>query len=171
MNKYLLDTNILVYLEMKYIPNHEAIEKQMAALDDEDEIYVSILAIYEMYYGASRCTPENRPRMLAMIKSVKKKFIILLLQEEGAEVYGGLKTIYKEKTGIGKKEITKHNIDFILAASAVTAKAILVSNDGIFQDIQKTDPILRLENWLPAKKFFKRHNNLIIIAITESFFQ
>jgi predicted nucleic acid-binding protein len=150
MNKYLLDTNILGYLEMKYTPNHEAIEKQIAALDDEDEIYVSILAIYEMYYGASRCQPENRTKMLAMIKSVKKQFIILPLQEEGAEVYGRLKTIYKEKIGIGKNEITKHNIDFILAASAITAKAILVSNDAIFQNIQEIYPGLRLENWVHA---------------------
>ncbi|MBF0337282.1 MAG: PIN domain-containing protein [Nitrospirae bacterium] len=133
---------------MKYAPNHEAIEKRIARLNDEDEIYVSVLAIYEMYYGAIRCTPENRPKMLSMIRSVKQRFIILPLQEDGAEVYGILKTIYEEKIGIGKKEITKHNIDFILAASAVTAKTILVSNDAIFKNIQEIYPKLRLENWI-----------------------
>ncbi|KJU85332.1 twitching motilty protein PilT [Candidatus Magnetobacterium bavaricum] len=148
MNKYLLDTNILGYIEMRDAPNHKNIEKRLAGLNDEDEIYVSILAIYEMYYGASRCTPENRSKMLSMIESIKKRFIILPLQEEGAEVYGRLKTIYEEKIGISKKEITKHNIDFILAASAITAKAILVSNDALFENIQRIYPKLKLENWV-----------------------
>jgi hypothetical protein len=55
--------------------------------------------------------------------------------------------MYKEKVGIGNKDIDRHNIDFILAASAITKRAVMVSNDSIFEKIKEIYPDFLFENW------------------------
>ncbi len=49
--------------------------------------------------------------------------------------------------GIGKKEIKRHTVDFILASTAEASKAIIVSDDRIFETIKNFYPSLIVENW------------------------
>lgn len=52
-----------------------------------------------------------------------------------------------------KEDLMKHNVDFILATTAITEDIVLVSNDQIFRDIQEVSPGLRLENWATTTRF------------------
>lgn len=66
---------------------------------------------------------------------------------EGARLYGEIKAQYENHTGIGKTEIKRHTVDFILAGTAIEMDAIVVSDDRIFQTIKDFYPSLRFENW------------------------
>lgn len=52
-----------------------------------------------------------------------------------------------KRPGINQKALDQHNIDFILASSAIAEEAVLVGNDKIFLLIRDVEPALRLENW------------------------
>jgi predicted nucleic acid-binding protein len=41
----------------------------------------------------------------------------------------------------------RHNVDFILASTAMEQEAVIVSKDSIFSKIQKFEPGLQVENW------------------------
>jgi len=82
-----------------------------------------------------------------MKNSLKESFTLLPLTEGGAEIFGDLKTSYREITGISQKAISSHNVDFMLVGSAIAEEAILVSNDTIFQTIHKNNKDFRFENW------------------------
>jgi len=41
-------------------------------------------------------------------------------------------------------------MDLMLAATAITEGCTLVSGDGIYSDLQRIDPSLRVENWLAS---------------------
>ena len=70
---------------------------------------------------------------------------------KGAEIYGEIKKQYQVHTGIGKKEIKRHTVDFIFASTAIEKKAIIVSDDLIFQKIKELRPSMRVENWKEAQ--------------------
>ncbi|MBF0488257.1 MAG: hypothetical protein HQK98_08875 [Nitrospirae bacterium] len=72
---------------------------------------------------------------------------LINLSAESAQIFGNVKSMYKENIGIGRKELDRHNIDFILAASAITKKAVMVSNDSIFEKIKGIYPDFQFENW------------------------
>ncbi len=88
-----------------------------------------------------------KPKLTQTIKVFIELFPIINLSAKGAEIFGNIKSMYKEKVGIGKKEIDRHNIDFILAASAISENAIMVSNDSIFEKIKRIYTDFQWENW------------------------
>lgn len=45
------------------------------------------------------------------------------------------------------KAIKSHSVDIMLAATAIVEGCTLVSADGIYSDLQRLDPTLRVENW------------------------
>jgi predicted nucleic acid-binding protein len=49
--------------------------------------------------------------------------------------------------GTDQKAVDRHDVDFILASSAIAEDAVLVSNDKIFLSVRDIEPTLRLENW------------------------
>jgi predicted nucleic acid-binding protein len=51
MKKYLLDTDIITYLEEKDSPFHASVKSRLSSLSDVDEVYISVLTLYEMHYG------------------------------------------------------------------------------------------------------------------------
>jgi len=69
------------------------------------------------------------------LKNAWKTFIdlfdVLPLTLEGARLYGEIKAQYENHTGIGKTEIKRHTVDFILAGTAIEMDAIVVSDDRI----------------------------------------
>jgi len=147
MAKYLLDTNTIVYLEDKELPFYEAVFNRISALKNEDEVYIPILALFELQYGKSYASPHVSKKISKIIISIEKRFPVLPLTKAGSEIFGELKALYRMKTGISKKAITHHNIDFMLASSAMAEGAILVSNDTIFQTIHKENATFLFENW------------------------
>ena len=72
---------------------------------------------------------------------------ILPLSEKASEIFGELKEQYQQYKNLGKKALKKHNIDLIIAATAIEFEAILVSNDSIFEDIGKFRKDFEWEDW------------------------
>lgn len=153
MTKYLLDTNIPVYLEDPDSPFHHPVKESCQQLQDEDQVFVSVLSLYELYYAVALRKKEGREQFAAhtllVIEEIKKHFKLLPLRGKEASIFGEIKALYKErsKEKEEKQTIKKHDVDFILASTAIEYGLIVVSNDDIFQKIKELFPKLQVENW------------------------
>lgn len=152
--KYLLDTNIPVYLEDPDSPFHHSVKEHFQQLQDEDELFISVLSLYELYYAVALRKRGGREQLAAqtrlVIKEIRKRFTLLPLTGKEASVFGEIKAQYKERSKEKEEKqetIKKNDIDFILASTAIEYGLIIVSNDSIFQKIKELFPKLRVENW------------------------
>jgi predicted nucleic acid-binding protein len=146
---YLLDLDTVTALSQPTSPYHETVKHYVKHLSEKDKIYLSILSIYELRYSLSNTQDEEKKTdILKLINWCKKFFEILPLSEAGAEFYGELKAGLKKKTGMNRKAIKKHNIDIVLAATALDHDCVLVAKDGIYKDhLVLINPQLRHEDW------------------------
>ena len=126
---------------------------KFSSLNDEDEVYVSIVSLYEMEYGARHTKDANLANEMRLaIESVKNSFTILNLTEEGAKIFADIKERYKQETQLGKKAIIRHNADLMIASTAIEMGAIWVSNDhNMFKIIQKFESHFQWEDWTEWK--------------------
>ncbi|MGA1824528.1 MAG: type II toxin-antitoxin system VapC family toxin [bacterium] len=147
MKKYILDSDIISYLADKKSPYHESVAQKIASLNDDDILAVSILILYEYEYGISNADPE----IVAKLENTKVKVLsrlkVIPLSLDGAKIFGQIKKAYKDKMGTLEKKIEKNNIDFMIASSAVSQNAILVSNDKIVSIIKEIYHKFNFENW------------------------
>jgi predicted nucleic acid-binding protein len=90
--KYLLDTNILSYLEEQASPFHVKSKECLSRLSDDDEIFIPILILYELRYSVSAAPQEKSGSLKALVRSYLKQFPILHLTGKGAEIFGDIKT-------------------------------------------------------------------------------
>ena len=151
MKEYILDSDIISYLADKKSPYHESVAKKIASLNDDDILAVSILILYEYEYGISNADPV----MVSKLENTKIKVLsrlkIIPLSIDGSMIFGQIKKAYKDKMGILEKKIEKNNIDFMIASSAVSQNAILVSNDKIFNVIKEIYNNFNFENWAKSE--------------------
>ncbi len=147
--KYLLDTNTISYLLDRHSLHHEQVYKKLLSLQDDDILITSILCLYEYSFGIANATNKDLKNKLIQSKEdILNEFILVNLNHKGSEIFGELKKDYKEKIGINKKAIERHNIDLIIASQAIAENAILVSNDNIFENISKFRNDFYFENWI-----------------------
>ncbi|MBF0552500.1 MAG: PIN domain-containing protein [Deltaproteobacteria bacterium] len=59
MRKYLLDSNTISYLYDAKSPFRDAVKKNLTSVSEGDEVVVSILTIYEHYYGVAKAESVN----------------------------------------------------------------------------------------------------------------
>lgn len=127
--KFLFDTNALSSLTIKGNEGHEKILSKVALLQN-DEIYASILSLYEMEYGIKHAKePKIINEMRIAVEAIKNKFQIIPLTETGSKIFADIKAQYKEQKGLGKKAIIKQNVDLMIVATAIEIGAILITND------------------------------------------
>jgi len=153
--KYLLDTCALNALKKPYAEGHIQHVRKLSSLDNDDKVYVSILSIYELEYGASHTHNlqlANETRQA--IQSIRYEFEIISVPAEGGEIFGAFKELYKEwessawnKKRLGSKAIIKHNVDLIIATTALIEGAILVTNDTIAPILQEICSQFCYEDW------------------------
>ncbi len=165
MKKFLFDTNSLSSLLKKHDEHHKIFTsriKNFDSLDESVKIYASILSIFEMEYGAAHATtPElvkearTALEFLKTQRDAKKVMIeILPLTIEQAEIFGEIKEQFQKKKTemgekMGKRSLPKHNIDLMIAATAIESGAVLVSNDKkMFELIQNICSDFRWEDWI-----------------------
>jgi predicted nucleic acid-binding protein len=145
--KYLLDTNIVSYFSDPESPFHHNTVRRFSSLTEEDMVYISVLTLYETQYGIVYA-PEEKKQRLVEVEAMMKQFLSLLpVSPEGADIFGRIKAEYRRNDDRDQKAFDRHDIDFILASSAIAEDATLVSNDKIFLVIRDIEPSLRLENW------------------------
>jgi len=130
--KYLLDTNICIYL----INGNAVLEAKVS------EIGVSSLAISnavlaELYFGA--CNSRKKEKNLIQIEKFKKYLNILPDSEKSAMFFGEIKSYLKSKGKIIE------DFDILIASVALAHDCIIVTNNT-----NHFDRIigLRIENWL-----------------------
>jgi predicted nucleic acid-binding protein len=145
--KYILDTNIVSYSINRRSPFHHNVIKQLSCLSEQDTVFISVLTLYETEYGLLSVPREHKPRVSKAQKLMLHLFEILSVPVTGAKIFGRIKMAYRNKTGISQKSLDQHNVDFIIAGSAIAEDAILVSNDKIFMAIREIEPTLKLKNW------------------------
>lgn len=146
--RYLLDSDSLSDLFEPSSPGHQSIARRFTALIDSDLVFVSILALYELEYGYANAPDERKPVIRQRISSLQSDFSILPLTPEAARLFGALKARFRNFRQLGKKSSKTHNVDLMMAATAITEGCILIAADSIYSDLQRLDPTLRIENWL-----------------------
>ena len=151
--KYLLDSNTVSDLYDNASVAHETIVCHLERLTEVDEVYVSILTVYEFEYRFANAPTDLQPRIREQLTAIREDFILLPLSEIGAEIFGELKKNLRTLRHLKPENLKKHTIDLMLAANAIAAQAVMVSADRLFIDLQQFDKRLCTENWMdvPSK--------------------
>lgn len=126
--KYLLDTSIAVAI-LRNAPSVIQASSQAA------ELFISAIALGELYYGAYRST--NRESNLQAVKQFAQNCTVLSINDEIAECYGELKD-HLRRAG---KPIPEN--DLWIAATALVYNLPLVSHDSHFREV----PDLEVVDW------------------------
>ncbi|HDR9204303.1 TPA: type II toxin-antitoxin system VapC family toxin [Burkholderia vietnamiensis] len=131
MPRYMLDTNICIYL-MKSQP--EQVAKRFAQCYTGD-VVMSAITYAELEYGVTLCAAPARERrhLAALIEDIP----VAPFDAAAAQAYGPV----RDATRAWKKD----HLDKLIAAHAVSLDVVLVTNDE--RDFASY-PGLRLENWL-----------------------
>jgi tRNA(fMet)-specific endonuclease VapC len=131
--KYLLDTNICIYI----------INKRPASVLDTirskhpDEISISSITAAELNYGAERSRYQHQNRIAILEFLIP--FRLLDFDQRAASFYGKIRKQLESKgTPIGP-------MDLLLASQAAAYNLILVTNN--IKEFRRIEN-LRLENWL-----------------------
>ena len=130
--KYLIDTNICIYIMNKRPVGVIKKFKQFAL----GEIGISTITVSELQYGVSKSTyrEKNEVRLEEFLAPLE----ILTYDQTAARIYGDIR-FQLEKSGqlIGP-------LDLLIAAHAISQNLVLITNnDREFKRIKK----LRIENW------------------------
>jgi predicted nucleic acid-binding protein len=146
--QYLLDTNIISYLLDRNSVFHTRITEKLASLPNESKIYISVMTLYEIEYGIAAAKNDSEHKQYQIARDLLLDFFrILPATKKETQIFGRLKASYQRATGIKKKALPRHNVDFIIASTAIANEAILVSNDHIFFELQKHYTLFKIENW------------------------
>ncbi|MBI2416644.1 MAG: type II toxin-antitoxin system VapC family toxin [Ignavibacteriales bacterium] len=130
--KYLLDTNICIYLIKKQpeiVINHFVQKKP-------GDIMVSSVTVAELYFGVAKSSRHNE-NMIAL-KEFLQPLVVIDFNEADAAVYGEVRAqLEKKGRPIG-------SMDIMIAAHAKSRNLILVTNnEKEFKHLSS----LKIENW------------------------
>ena len=126
--RYLLDTNIIIAL-------FDEDEKVISQVNQAQEVYLPVIVIGELYYGAyySKREEEN----VRKIDNLRTEVSILDCDDSTAKIYGQVKTQLRRRG----RPIPEN--DLWIAATALQYDLTLAARDSHFENIDG----LELENW------------------------
>jgi predicted nucleic acid-binding protein len=148
--KYLLDSDTVnILYDGRRGKHHSTLHRKVSRLGDEDILQTSVLVLYELEYSFFNA-PDDKKRLIRnTIRSVLQDFdAVLPLDRSAAPVFGQLKALLRKEKNLTRKEMRKHNIDIMLASTAISASSVLVGTDSIYRDIKMLNSEFRFENWL-----------------------
>jgi tRNA(fMet)-specific endonuclease VapC len=131
--RYLLDTNILIYLANR---RSDAVAARFARLRP-GEIAMSSVTYGELRYGAEKSA--RRGEVLGTLGRLAERVAVLALDAKASAEYGRIR---KELEQAGKP---LGNNDLWIAAHALAEKLVLVTNNE--REFARV-PGLKLENWV-----------------------
>jgi|SRR5476649_629132 len=131
--RYLLDTNILIYLTKHKPPS----VRERFARHSASELAMSVITLGELRYGAEKS--QSRERALSAVHQLESLMQVVHLQEATAEHYGQIRAQLQ-----AKGQVIGNN-DLWLAAHARAAGWILVTNN--VREFERV-PGLQVENWV-----------------------
>jgi tRNA(fMet)-specific endonuclease VapC len=130
--RYLLDTNICIYIRQKKSPGLMRHFERVKP----GEAGISVITYGELIYGAEKSS--HRSEALRRLQELGTVLPVLPLPEAAAHIYGKLRSELE-----ARGEMIGNN-DLWIAAHAITAQLVLVSND---QNEFRRVPGLKLQNW------------------------
>jgi len=131
--KYLLDTNICIYIiKRKPLPVFEKLETLQI-----NDVGISAITLAELEYGVSKSAFSEKNK-IALIKFLVP-LEILPFTEKAAQTYGKIRS-YLEKAGsiIG-------TMDLFIGAHAKSENLVLITNN--LREFSRI-PNLKIENWI-----------------------
>ncbi|MBF0228340.1 MAG: type II toxin-antitoxin system VapC family toxin [Desulfamplus sp.] len=148
--KYLLDTDAIAFLYDDQREENSKIIAKLETLKDDDILFISILSLFELEYSFAN-TNDNlkKSQIRTTINDIKYDsfFNILSINTETSRIYGEVKSTLKNRENISRSNIKKHNIDIILASTALQEGCTLVSGDSIYLTMVKHKPELLIQTW------------------------
>ena len=145
---YLLDSNTISELYDPEALRNDCVSAHVSALQEHESLAISILSLYELEYGWANAPEHKKSDIRQVITEIQTDLTVLPLSVHGAKVFGELKKRIKETRSSSKENMKKFNIDLMLAATAITQQSVLVSADTVYDDLQRYDSSLRVENWM-----------------------
>lgn len=131
--RYLLDTNILIYLANR---RSDAVAARFAR-SRPGEIAMSCVTYGELRYGAEKSA--RREEVLAILERLAERVAVLPLDAAASAEYGRIR---RELEAAGR---SLGNNDTWIAAHALAEKLVLVTNNE--REFARV-PGLKLENWV-----------------------
>jgi tRNA(fMet)-specific endonuclease VapC len=132
MLKYLLDTNIVIYVIKRRPVQALAVFNQ-----HQGQMAMSAVTLAELVHGAEKSS--DPPRNMAVLEDFRSRVAVLDYDERAAHHYGNIRaTLERAGTPIGVN-------DLHIAAQARSAGMVLVTNN--LAEFDRV-PGLRLENWV-----------------------
>ena len=131
--KYLIDTNICIYLMNHHPPEVLARFRKMGV----GEIALSSITVSELYYGArkSKAIQQNIRR----IEEFVYPFDVLAYDEDAAKEYGKIRSYLEEQSQVIGP------LDMLIAAHALSRNLILITNNT--KEFERVKS-LQIENWV-----------------------
>ena len=133
MPKYLLDTNICIYLTKQ---QHPALTARFQSLA-ENEVAMSVITYGELQFGAQKS--QKPKQVLEALERLSLAIPVLVMTQDTSQHYGEIRAhLQKQGTPIG-------NNDLWIAAHARAEGLILVTNN--VREFERV-PDLKVENWV-----------------------
>ena len=130
---YLLDTNMVSYIVKG---RSLAASDRLIALPDNEIAAVSAITVAEIRYGLAK-KPEATA-LHSLMDSFLASIQVLPWGTADAEAYGNV------RAKLEKKGLSLGNMDMMIAAQAIIARATLVTNDKAFAQVDELSAIV---NW------------------------
>jgi len=148
--KFLFDSDMvnIMYDDQRKM-HHDALHRKISELRNKDSLQISILVLYELEYSFFNAPNYKKQFIRNTIISALNDFdAIISLDAETAPIFGEMKAMLKQKKRLTRKQMRKHNIDIMLASTAICTSSVLISSDSIYSDISELYPLLRFEKWI-----------------------
>jgi tRNA(fMet)-specific endonuclease VapC len=130
--KYMLDTNICIYL-MKHQPPEVRRRFEQCFVGD---VVISAITLAELEFGVA-CSGESRTSNQDTLDSFLEDILVAPFEAKAARTYGPLRAAYPERN--------KNALDKLIASHALALNVTLVTNNE--SDFLYIDG-LRVENWV-----------------------
>jgi len=131
--RYLLDTNICIYIQRQ---RPEKVLARFQKLKPGDAA-ISVVTWGELFYGAEKS--KQRKKVLQLLEEFKSFVPVLPIPENTGNTYGVI------RTSLAFKGTPIANNDLWIAAHAKAATLILVTNNE--KEFQRV-PGLKIQNWV-----------------------
>lgn len=132
MLKYMLDTNIVIYVIKNRPPQVAAVFNEHAG-----QMCISSITLAELWYGVEKSAQQSKNR--AVVEDFVSRLEVLTYEDKAAAHYGDIRAALENKgQTIGAN-------DLLIASHARSQGLILITNNT--KEFQRVDG-LRVENWL-----------------------
>ncbi|MFN5745207.1 MAG: type II toxin-antitoxin system VapC family toxin [Methylococcaceae bacterium] len=131
--RYLLDTNICIYLMKVHPP--EVVERFKRT--PMGQVGMSVVTYAELRHGVERCPPLDRPLAENALVRLVARVPVVAFDERAADAYGVIAAAIRDRR--------RDALDRLIAAQAISIGVTLITNDEAdFKDY----PGLSVENWV-----------------------